>query len=301
MQIYLKNCDDIHQMSFNPRLAKNSNFYQILNRYLLILTLAYFILVSPSSSLADNLNLSQDKLVNSIWKTIKPDLYFGKIPIGKYSPLLESELYLLRFNLKKYNLKIALASEVLGEKTASVKELVLKTNGIAGINANFFDTNQKPLGLIVHSPNTISNAIHNGGKLLTGIFQIKNDSPSIIHRSDFTTYGVSFAVQAGPRIITDGKLISFSNNEPYSRRSGVALTANGEIVFYATTLRFPGSSMTDIQSALLSTGLKITDALNLDGGGSSQLFIKAESNELGDDISISGGDEVPTALILAEK
>ena len=46
--------------------------------------------------------------------------------------------------------------------------------------------------------------------------------------------------------------------------------------------------------------LKIKDALNLDGGSSSQLYLK-KNPALNDDFLISGGDDIPVALVIKKK
>ena len=142
--------------------------------------------------------------------------------------------------------------------------------------------------------------IHRGGALLTGIFYVKNRIPQIVHRSSFNEPSPDLALQAGPRIIAEGKALNLSNPDIGSRRSGIATTKRKEIIIYITKLRFPGTSLRQIQDLLLKPELEITDALNLDGGGSSQLYVK-EVGSLEDEIEISGGDLVPTALIIKER
>ncbi len=236
---------------------------------------------------------------NANWKKIAPNLLFGKISLGNFTTLLESELYLLRFNLNDVDIEIATAQNVLGSKIGNIKDMVNETGGVAGINASFFDTEYKPLGLIVPTQGKYNNLIQNGGKLLTGIFQIKDNKPSIVHRTEYQSDNVTLALQAGPRIIVSEKFVSFSSNDPYSRRSGIAITKDNDIIIYATALRFPGANLLDIQNALKNVGVTVTDVLNFDGGGSSQFYIKELGNE--PEIYISGGDEVPVGLVIKNK
>ncbi len=234
------------------------------------------------------------------WQPIHEGLSLAKIHFYPKGAFLQAELYVLRFSLTSLKIMLAYAPNDTKTQIASVKDLVLSRNCLAGINASFFDAKEAPLGLILPSPSSLNSKLHLGGQLLTGVFQIKENLPSIIHRSKFNLEGVSFAVQAGPRLFANKKQLTFENSSKTSRRSGIAITEDNEVLLFATLLRFPGSSLEDIQETLLKTGLPILDALNFDGGGSSQLFIKKGSPNIPDDIFISGGDDVPTALVVCE-
>lgn len=233
------------------------------------------------------------------WESIGPSLFFGKIGFFPENSFLRSELYMLRFNLAQHNLLLVEASSCLSKQKAHVKEIANKLKAVAGINANFFDPKGKPLGLILTAKNSINNKIQKGGQLLNGIFFVKNNIPGILNRTNFNSTGSSLAFQAGPIMHQAGRVVTFNSPSQTSRRSGIAITKTGEIVLFATLLRFPGASLEDIQKVLSRTGLEITDSLNLDGGSSSQFFIAPRATL--EEISISGGDEVPTALLILEK
>ena len=85
-----------------------------------------------------------------------------------------------------------------------------------------------------------------------------------------------------------------------SRRSGIALTNRGEVIIFATFLRFPGAALEQIQQMLLDPMLDISAALNLDGGGSSQLFVRKNPFSA-DDTFITGGDLVPAGLVVQKR
>jgi uncharacterized protein YigE (DUF2233 family) len=208
-------------------------------------------------------------------------------------------LYLLKFKVSEVSLQVAEAQKKLSKPRSLVKELVLASGGFAGINANFFDPLGAPLGLVLPSSREANKKVQLGGKLLTGILYISNDAPFVISREEFKPDGVSLALQAGPILYKAGSRIEFKSPSQTSRRSGIAITKNEEFVMFATLLRFPGATLEDIQEVLSKTGLEIRDALNLDGGGSSQFYIKSTDSK--EEVSISGGDEVPVALVVGGK
>jgi exopolysaccharide biosynthesis protein len=65
-------------------------------------------------------------------------------------------------------------------------------------------------------------------------------------------------------------------------------------------LRFPGATLAQLQEMLLDPSLNVDDALNLDGGGSSQLFVE-KNLRIADETFISGGDVVPVGLIVKRR
>jgi uncharacterized protein YigE (DUF2233 family) len=232
------------------------------------------------------------------WRNIEPGYDVARYALSGEQYILRSEVLLLRFDPKKYRFNNVLARE-LGEKRSDIQSLANLKSSLAAINTSFFDEFENPLGLIFEDGKQL-NRMHEGGSLLTGIFQLRGDSPSIIHRNRFKPSNVTLAVQAGPRLIEDGKALKLKSPNSSSRRSGIAVTKDGKVIIYATLLRFPGASLSQIQEMLLDKGLGVKDALNFDGGGSSQLFIQ-KNTALEHDTVVSGGDTVPVALVINKK
>jgi exopolysaccharide biosynthesis protein len=55
----------------------------------------------------------------------------------------------------------------------------------------------------------------------------------------------------------------------------------------------------ELQQFLMGKELDLVDAVNLDGGGSSQLFIAGTKNS--EEVFVSGGDNVPVFLVVEKK
>jgi len=239
--------------------------------------------------------LAGDPAPSFKWRKIEVGFEVARYALSQEQYFLKSEVILLKFDPKFFTFKNSVSSET----RSNIRTLSNAHDAVAGINTNFFDTSNKALGLIVKDGKQI-NKIHEGGKLLTGIFLIQEGVSKIIHRTDYDAEGVAMAFQAGPRLISNKKALTLKASSQSSRRSGIALNKQGEIIIFATLLRFPGASLLQIQQMLLDPRLAITDALNLDGGGSSQLYIK-KNIAIEDDTIISGGDLVPSALVVIRK
>jgi len=237
------------------------------------------------------------------WKSIEEGFDFAKYELGDENSVIRSEVYLLRFDPRRF-LFAAVSAEHDGDDArppaADLRTLTKQSGGVAGINANFFDDKGNPLGLLIDN-GLVRHKMHRGGKVLTGVFAIRGDNlPVIEHRDSFKTDGVITAVQAGPRLIADGAVVPLNAPDETSRRSGIAITKRNAVILYATVLRFPGATLSEIQGMLLDPSLEVLQALNLDGGGSSQLFVESFAS-LPDETFITGGDLVPVGIVVKRK
>ena len=255
------------------------------------------------------------------WLEQAPGLHLGSSLISNPISSFKSELILLKINLNLFSLKVA-DSRQDGPSLNTVKALTQKRKAIAGINANFYGRNDKPLGLVISEGKRL-NRLHRSGSVLTGVFFLKDGRPNIVHRDDYGEIVSTLALQSGPRIISESEPLSFKKSNGATRRSGIAITAKNEIILYATKSRFPGARLEEIQDVFSMPSLEVTDVLNFDGGGSSQFYFNKKA--LGSSVSkktsprkttsssksllsnnpteinISGGDPVPIALIITRR
>ncbi len=232
------------------------------------------------------------------WEEVEPGYSLGRYELGQGNKVLKPEVFLLRFDPQYFSLQLIQAAD-FGEPVSDLRSLTLKAEGICGINAHFFDDRTNPLGLLIKN-GELRNHMHRGGKLLTGVFFIASEKPSIVKREDFVGQPVEIALQAGPRLVTNGRGLKVKETDGATRRSGIAITRTGRVIIYATFLRFPGATLQQIQEMLLDPRLEIVSALNLDGGGSSQLFVR-KNHLLVDDTFITGGDKVPVGLVVKHR
>jgi uncharacterized protein YigE (DUF2233 family) len=221
----------------------------------------------------------------------EPGLEYSEFRISK--GLLSSELVVLRIDPKKFDVKAVKLSS-----PSTAKAVVTESDSIAAINANFFGTDLQALGLIISNSKQL-HGIQSGGRTLTGIFYIESGIPKIVHRESFkSTSEVSQAIQAGPRLISDRKSV-FIPEDHSTRRSAVGIDGKGNVLLVTSKDRFPGLMLKELQQFLMGKELDLVDAVNLDGGGSSQLFIAGTKNS--EEVFVSGGDNVPVFLVVEKK
>lgn len=175
-----------------------------------------------------------------------------------------SHIHVFRIDLKKNKLDLIMAND-LSLHNASVDTFAHHSNALIAINGGFFDQNYHPLGLRIGNKQK-----HNPLKNISwwGIFYVKNQTPHLSSLAQYSSDNhVEFAVQSGPRLLVKGNPPSLKAG--YAERSALGITPDGRVIILVTN----NSPMTTTALAQLlkSPPLNCDDALNLDGGSSSQL------------------------------
>jgi exopolysaccharide biosynthesis protein len=227
------------------------------------------------------------------WRQISQDLAMKQVTVST-SAIFNAELLAFKTELKHFKLGVVQASD-FGSARESVKALAYQSKALLMINANFFDEQGRALGLVVNR-GVLRNPIHQGGNTLTGLITSSHLGVQISHRSDRIPSSVLEAAQAGPRLILKGKRLEDLTASDRTRRSAACIDSKGGLIIVISS-GLIGITLHELQTSLLSAELNCWDALNLDGGGSSQIFVNLSSLLADqDDIFISGRDPVPVAL-----
>jgi uncharacterized protein YigE (DUF2233 family) len=204
--------------------------------------------------------------------------------------IFTSELTCLRFGKSGWKMGVATS-----KPPAAAAEIAQSEKAFAVINANFFGQDLEPLGLIVRKSTTI-HQVQKGGRTLTGLLVQTRTGIRILHRDTYTqSPDIEEAIQAGPRLIAEGQAIRIPVDSS-TRRSAVGIDRLGRLILCASKDRFPGLTLQELQSLLLSPEFNLQDALNLDGGGSSQLSVQATEERPA--IEVFGGDRVPVFIVM---
>jgi uncharacterized protein YigE (DUF2233 family) len=235
------------------------------------------------------------------WRRVGQDLEMLQreaVSAGLFTP----QVTFFRTALETYDLQVLRARD-FGRQRMSVASLCRLSRASLCINANFFDENGESLGLVIHRGIQLE-PIHKGGSTLTAVLTVTRNNVDIVHRSSFNPKSSLEALQAGPRLVKDSRAVSGLNDNARSRRSGVCIDKNKRIIVFITSSNFAGLSFSELQQELLRSEIDCIDALNLDGGGSSQLFLSSEITDPSpglSDLHIAGRDEVPVVLALTRK
>lgn len=260
---------------------------------LIILFLAYGFYV-PSSASAQA--ISQTLIVTSEtpWLAVEKGVELKKMSLDRDLSPIDMQVTLLRFNMKYIDVSVGITKE-MGIPNSSVVEILKRKGGFCGINGGYFDTSGKPLGLLVSGGRKIGR-IRTNSLIFSGIFFCKGGAYFIKHRSVFPKKSVSLAIQAGPRLIVDGRRASGAEAVGSfwlpDIRSIIAIDAKNNIVLFIVNSPSPLNGLTLFESQEILLKYNIKYALNLDGGRSSQLVLHSKHKN----IVIGSNSSVPVAL-----
>lgn len=255
-----------------------------------------YVLIALGSSIA-RADSSPDRIG---WQQVDDDLEWSHIvmPIHMF---FATRIDLFRTSLSKHRIVVLRSSEY-GEKRSDAKTLCKLSRSTLCINANFFDEQGKALGLIIDRGITLQK-VHRGGDTLTGIFEVTRNSRSIVNRLDFKPERAVEAIQAGPRLVVGGQpVVGLRESSPATRRSGICIDADNRVIFFVIESSVFGLPIERLQKLLLHRDIACWDALNLDGGSSTQLYVASPdsgSPVLNFEQSILGEDDVPVMLAIS--
>ncbi|MCB0328355.1 MAG: phosphodiester glycosidase family protein [Bdellovibrionales bacterium] len=255
-------------------------------------------LISVSASYAQTNGVDSATAEATHWTKIGKGLEIGVAELS--GGLLPGEITLVKTSLKHMNPQVVRASS-FGKHRANTEWFAKKTGASLCVNANFFDKSGDPLGLVI-SRGVEHKPVQLGGSLLTGLFLVYRDSLVIAGRDEKRTELGLEAVQAGPRLIINGvPKLKDLDGKAQSRRSGVCLVSGTEYVIFVAASALRGPTLQELAHSLSLPSVGCREALNFDGGGSTQLYIPEDiagaASGFGG-INIVGRDDVPTALCL---
>ena len=234
---------------------------------------------SAASLSATQLEWQTEQIAEGIiWKKYQGDeLYNARLSINLIEVDLQSSDYML---------KLAYSDTGL----INTSDFAKLNEAIAAVNGSFFDMERGlPVVYIKAEGETISRGAP-GRNVYTengGIGWNTEDLPVIVSRpeSGWASSDYQNILASGPMLIQDRQTREF-NNDPFHQnrhpRTGVAITADQKILLVTVDGRsFQSYGLTIPELARLFSELGATDALNLDGGGSTVMWIDDQAENGG--------------------
>lgn len=141
------------------------------------------------------------------------------------------------------------------------------------INGGFFDASNRATGLLISDGQVFGRSYRGFG----GMFSVRDGKPRLQwlrthpYRAD---PAIEQAVQSFPMLVVDGQRVdAINDNGQRNRRSFIALDQEGYVLLGVTQMA--QWTLTDLADFLAaSPELRVAHALNLDGGGSSGLWLE---------------------------
>jgi uncharacterized protein YigE (DUF2233 family) len=226
------------------------------------------------------------------WQSLAPGFDYAKIDVGTH---FLGRIHAFRIDTQHYHFRVALARDH-NLNYANAKQFQRYNNALLAINGGFFSPDADPLGLRISE-----------GKQLTplkntswwGIFTLDKYNQANVHarKNFYPQRDTQFAVQAGPRLVVNGYIPKLRDNE--KQRSAIGVTPSGNVILAITENAAMTTTMLAeiMRRSQAQGGLGCINALNLDGGSSSQLFVKVADFSL----SIPSLRGVSDAIIISKK
>ena len=227
------------------------------------------------------------------WQPVHKGMEFRQIVLERSEPKHSIDLNLVRFDSQWISPRI-LRSAQFQLKSANAKTFVEKSGAAAAINANYFDSDGKPLAFLKVGGQAINSRVSTG-PLYTGLFGVKDQRPAIWHRDEFLSDQADQALQSGPLLLLHGIPQAVTGVPTRaSRRALIGIDHEQRLVVAVTDTVLGGLHWHELQEIFSAPTyqIQLTDLLNLDGGGSAQLYIKAGKFEA----MVPGAVEVPVAI-----
>lgn len=201
------------------------------------------------------------------WQQLAPGLRYTELTTSKGHG--QGKLHAFEVDLEHYKLEVALAKDM--QRTfASVGSLTLSKDGLVGINGGFFTPQMQPIGLRISD-----GEVRSRFKRISwwGVLQINGQRPRLLSAREFSpNSNIDFAIQSGPRLLVNRTILPLK--EGVDNRSALCINDKRRILLIAT--QYLSLSTTELAEILVRSevkgGLGCVDALNLDGGSSTQMF-----------------------------
>lgn len=206
-----------------------------------------------------------------VWKHAHFDTLFGS----------QQDINLIEIDLRKHRRKIHVAADSV--QLDSTSRIAAAHHAVVAINGGFFDMKNGGSIDYVKVDNQVINHTRKQTDRADAILMITRKGAEI-QDARVTEYLDSKApdmLLSGPLLMQDGvnetlRTNAFNNNR--HPRSAVATTARRKLIFMVVDGRnrqSAGMNLTELTSILRWLGAE--DAMNVDGGGSSTLYVKGET------------------------
>jgi uncharacterized protein YigE (DUF2233 family) len=227
------------------------------------------------------------------WKSVHKGIEFRRMVLERSEPSYSLELKIIRFDMNWIVPRLLRSSEYQ-LKSANVQKFAEKSGAMAAINASYFDTDGKPLAFLKANSHAVNPKISKTS-LYGGIFGVKDQRPLIHHRDEFDPDQADEALQSGPLLIFRGAAQPVTGvPNRASRRALIGIDQEQRLIIAVTDSLIGGLYWAELQELFSAPAwqLQTADLLNLDGGGSAQLYLKAGKFEQ----LVPGTSEVPVAI-----
>jgi uncharacterized protein YigE (DUF2233 family) len=184
------------------------------------------------------------------------------------------------------------------EEPLYASQWMQQERALAVINGGYFDTKDNATALVISNGQTSGSSYVGFGGMLWADAQGHIGLRSLNQQPYHANEAITQATQSSPTLVLDGTRTQFNVDASQNRRSVVAMDRQGRLLFIAS----PGEtfSLDELADLLASSDLSISIAVNLDGGGSTGLYVDGGKAN-GRRVAIESLVRLPLVVIVKEK
>ena len=209
------------------------------------------------------------------WERIAPGVEYRRITRGTI------DVHVTRIHLTNRGIRVIATNEA--EMGLTVSEFAKKTDAIVAINADYFDTESRPLGVAAGACGVWGK----GDPKLErhqGLVGVGNRRADIQNRTMTVKRWMNGAVSGWPALITACEPIAqLPGSDHFTRaphpRTAVGLSRDRKIMYFVVAdgrrEGVPGMTLPEL-AQFMDQELDACAAMNLDGGGSSAMWVRDE-------------------------
>ncbi len=178
---------------------------------------------------------------------------------------------LILFDKKNFRLKIIDQGDTKPGRHQDLAEAMRQNFCIAGCNGGFFHPDFRPAGLVIADGVRI-NRFENA-KLLSGVLLADKNGPRILRRKEFRDHeDIDQLLQSGPFLVDGGRTVAGLSTGPARNRTFILTDDAGQWAIGTASSLSLADLGTILGDASILPEIRVTRALNLDGGSSTSLY-----------------------------
>jgi exopolysaccharide biosynthesis protein len=182
---------------------------------------------------------------------------------------------IVRLDPKRIHLSVAYQSTL----PPTMSDWMKQTQGRVLINGGYFDKNNKPTGLLIADGQAYGASYQGFGGMISVDAQGRIHLRSLSQEPyDPQNEQLQQAAQSSPMLMLNGKRTQFQANAASQRRSVIATDTHGHLLLIISPN--DAFSLDELADLLVSSDLSLQNALNLDGGASTGLYVNAGSQKV---------------------
>ena len=200
---------------------------------------------------------------------------FREVKLLHPRPIIMAQL---RCDPKKVRFNLLLAGDLKGTKakSAGAQDMAKGLSQLAVINSSYFGHDMEILGYAERLGHVLNPEVASEG-LFSAFFYWDGARAGLKRKGESLPKGVPVLFQAGPRLVWDGDAILGLDDKALANRSLLSIDSQGRVsivamggLSYTTLAELPGILIEPTAKG----GVDSIRALNLDGGSSTQFFLR---------------------------